>query len=474
MIYTTNLDWLQLYCHGDKIVCDEAKGDTFKFRVRNTGKETMQFLTLLYIYIEKVKVAEILQVPRSNIINSKATIVKIENQLLYTSQYMQVAYEILKAFNLCYKGITRIDLALDCQTLKEGKDVQEFLRQTIMLNEQEKGYIYNVGRAHSTYHLQLDGKTGNRIVGVKWGSPHSAVSCYVYDKTLELIEQKDKPWIRDAWQQAGLDYLYNDDELNALSDKQKQRLVKRTGLSCFVKKPVWRFEISIKADGKDLLCLETGELFTLGMDDIQNSILIRNLFFSYAKQCFNFRMNTGQELRRNFKPIEIFEYNQDVQLKPKYWRYLKETGRSEKVCYNKLSKLKELIPEEDDELNYHFRKTMEFISRMSAVKHWLYMQKKNFECAKESRTYKQMFSDYWNQYLYYSAGTKEAKNDPPSQAELDRYIDSLMLEQPDWMEADESLWLSIEEEMHNMQSPTIVIPEGAKRLSPDIARAREC
>lgn len=85
-----------------------------------------------------------------------------------------------------------------------------------------------------------------------------------------------------------------------------------------------------------------------------------------------------------------------------------------------------------------------------------------------------MFSDYWNQYLYYSAGTREAINEPPSQAELDRYIDSLMLEQPDWMEADESLWLSIEEEMHKMQSPTNVIPEGAKRLSPDIARAREC
>ena len=48
---------------------------------------------------------------------------------------------------------------------------------------------------------------------------------------------KDKPWIRETWEKNG---LINSDSVH-----------------------VWRSEISIKADGKDLLNMGTGELFRL-------------------------------------------------------------------------------------------------------------------------------------------------------------------------------------------------------------------
>lgn len=471
MVYTTNLDWLQIYCHGDNITCDKATGGEFKFSVKNTGKETMQFLTLLYIYVDKVKVAEILQNPRAKIIHEKATIVKIENQVLYTSQYMHIAYELIKAFNLHYKGITRLDICLDCQELAGGQEIQAFLRNTIALDVQEEGYIYNVGRAHSTYNMQLTNKTGNRITGVKWGSPRSAIHCYCYDKTLELIEVKDKPWIRDMWQRNGIDYQYNDDELYAMSAKQKERMVKRIGLADYVKKPVWRWEISIKADGKNLLDLETGEMFTLGLDDLENSKIIENLFFAYAARCFRFVQNTGQKNERNFTPVKIFDYSGNTTVRPIYWRYMKDTGRSEKICFNKLAKLKDLIPESEEDLNYHVHQTMQYIAQIANVKSQLYSTKKYLDARKSERSYKMMLLSDSLRWMAYEAQIMHTTDILPSQNEYDNYSMKIDWDDVFANDADAAFLDSLFHSVNNMHAPQIVIPEGAERLSRPIPQA---
>lgn len=459
MIYTTSLDWLQVFCHGEEISSGEYKNVNYTFNVKDSGRETIQFKKLLYIFAANIKVAEIQQLPRTRVINQKATIVKLDNRILYSQQYYEILSAILSTFRLHYKGITRIDVCLDCTELAQGLDVQKFLKRTIKLDESDLGFVYNNGRNHSTYHCTRNSEGCSRINSVKWGSPKSDVTCYCYDKTLELIEQKDKPWIRAMWEKNGLDFAYNDAELYAMSDKQKQRMIKRNGLADYIKKPVWRFEISIKGQGKDVVRLSDGEIFTLGMDDVENQKFIRDIFFAYAKECFDFRENTGQKNRRNFKPMKIFEHIEKETIMPIVISRYQDTGRSEKVCYNKLEKVSHLIDEDNWEMKYHFRKVMEMIHSLSGLKQSLWMAKRNYDMRSDARTFKMMHTDYIDQVIKLHQDSYNLTKDLPTQKEMDMWFATMVEDIPNQVDETPEYWQSLEEICSLMQSPNIVIPE---------------
>lgn len=470
MIYTINLDWLQVYCQGDEICTDEIRYGNTTFRVELTGKETIQFKKLYYIYIGEQKVAEIQQVPRTKIIKPRATIVKLENQILYCNQYVQILHQIIKACKLQFKGLTRVDVALDCQELADHQSVEALLQDTIRLRETEEGFIYNSAYCHSTYHVQLSNKAGSRITGAKWGSPRSAVNVYCYDKTLELIEKKDKPWIRDVWQMNGIDYLYSDDELAAMTNKQKKKLARRTGLQDYVKKPVWRFEISIKAEGKDCIRLETGEIFTLSLNDLANNQGVRELFISYAEKYFDFRKNTGQENRRYFDKVKIFDFNETPTLRRVTYRECQETGRSEKICYNKLAKLRDQVGGEEDGLKWHIKEVMQHLRERAEMKKYLFMERKYLQTDLSNLDWRKEKTQMWYELEWISAERRRIYQGEPNSEELRMFSPAI----PEVLRYDDpesgTYWKTLLDSCSLMQAPEIVIPEGAKRLSHDFAQ----
>lgn len=90
---------------------------------------------------------------------------------------------------------------------------------------------------------------------------------------------------REAWERAGLVNVWTKDDWDELSDNKKKGHV-TTGTSiAFVQVPVWRFEISIQAHGKDLIDLNTGELFRIDLSSIDAQEKIESLFYTYAKRC---------------------------------------------------------------------------------------------------------------------------------------------------------------------------------------------
>lgn len=367
--YCISVDWLQTYCLGDALQDGSIRfGGDYRFEVKEQAMETAQFRKLFKVFSKGVQVATIQQCPRTSVINPRATLVKLENRVLYSQQYISLLYDLQYAFGLQYKGITRLDLCYDCNVLHGGRNVERFIKDFITKESGEVGHIVRKGSARFRLHGTRKQTSATKYNSISWGSPKSKIRCYCYDKTLELAEVKDKPWIREMWHKNGLLYDINFEDLGKMSPKKREQIYDSIGFSDFVERRVWRFEISIGSQGQDILNMSTGELFRLSPRYLEHYSSIHKLFFLYAEKVFNFRINTGQKNIRNYPRLQIFENELPVTSKPYDISKFMDTGRMEKVCYNKLKSISEEYSDISESQREAIYGTMDFLSLMSAKK----------------------------------------------------------------------------------------------------------
>lgn len=124
--------------------------------------------------------------------------------------------------------------------------------------------------------------------------------------------------------------------MDELPEDKKKRKIENDGLTEYIEKHVWRFELSINSQGTDILNMKTGELFRLSPEYLDHYDNIRKIFFIYAGKYFDFRINTGQKRIRDYRPLKLFENSPEVTSKPYYLSKCADTGRIEKICYNRL------------------------------------------------------------------------------------------------------------------------------------------
>lgn len=337
--FCISVDWLQTFCHGELIKEGSYSSRGYIFTVKKENHETAQFKDIFTVYYQSHPAATIQQTPRTSVIHPRATCVKLANRVLYCQQYIQMLYAIQEALNLKYKGITRIDICYDCNALHDGRNVERFIRQFISTEPMTVGHIVRNGSCRFQLHGTRKNTSVANLNSIRWGSPSSKIGAYCYDKTLELSEVKDKPWIRNMWEENGLEYDISEQHVAKLSKKERQRKIEHDGMSEYVKKRVWRFEISIKCQGMDIINMSTSEIFRLSPLYLEHQSQIVKLFHIYAAKVFDFRINTGQKQIRNYKRLQLFESAPVITSKPFYWSRSADTGRMEKICYNKLQKL---------------------------------------------------------------------------------------------------------------------------------------
>lgn len=341
--YMVSVDWLQVFCLTTQCI-DNADIDADwlgRLEVVVDDFPTKLWLRRATIKAKGIKIAEAFFCPRVKIIDRRALCLKLENRVLYSQEYIKILYKLLDVLHLQYKGITRIDVAYDCNTLRWGNSVPQFIKDFIFSTPFEEGHIYRKGSPRFTCHGRRAMSTTAAIHAIQWGSPMSNVECYCYNKSLELLEVKDKPWIREAWKMAGLEHEWQYEDWDKLTDKQKNKKIEWGQSADYVHTSVWRFEISIKSEGKDILNIGTGELFQLSPHYLENQEAILHLWNTYAHQYFDFRINTGQKLLKHYKPLYIFEDELEVIAKPLHWSDRLDAGRIEKVVMNKLTEYAE-------------------------------------------------------------------------------------------------------------------------------------
>lgn len=375
--YCISVDWLQVYCRGNYPVEGTYQLSSYQgydpvvphVTVRLEPIRTPIFDYVFCLSYDEIEIATLMACPKTCLMPRDAISLKMHNRVLYSAKYVPLLYQLCESLHIVIQGITRIDFCYDCNSIEGYKNVADFLMDYISKKPGKKGHIRRKGSARFTCNGSRDWYNCAKITSMRWGSMASDIGAYCYDKTLELLEVKDKPWIREMWEMNGLQYEYSK-ELNALSDDEIKSDSKLHTLNKYVIKHVWRFEISVKAKGTNLLNISTGELFRLSPDYIENQKVVEKLFRDYAAKVFDFRINTGQRNVRFYKKMEIFGNSGKVTMKPYYIPKGHDTGRSEKVCLNKLSKLQAQYTDLSEHYVRGIEDAKEFIRQLCGVKSW--------------------------------------------------------------------------------------------------------
>ena len=341
--YCISIDWLQVCCYCNYLTEGEYKGSLCTYNLEIQPIETAMFKKLYSVKRNGLEVATIQYEPRPKSLNPKLLLLKLSNRVLYSDKYIYMLYDLISTFNLTYKGITRLDLCYDCNYFSSHKSPSKFIQDFVFKEVGKNGYIYRKGSSKFTCHGSKTSTSSSKITSIAFGSNNNKVRQYIYDKTIELEEVKDKPWIREYW------------ELNGLVSDDK----------CHV----WRTEISIKSQGMDILNMSTGELFKLSPKYLEHYDKICDLFFFYADKYMKFFICRGQKRTRDYPLLQLFEYSKDIiTCKPYTVNLFHDTGRMEKICVNKLEQLQETYVDLAEQQRYGLQAATEFLKTLSGIK----------------------------------------------------------------------------------------------------------
>ena len=378
--YCISVDWLQVYCTCNDFVMKESfymGGRTYS--MRKTELVTKLWQEVYEISYQGRGVAVLCRSPRSPQLDKFGCTLKLDNRILYSRQYIDILYGLLNELSLNYVGITRLDLCYDCNYLRGDRRVDEFLMNFFSHAPYCAGHIIRSGSRKLQINATRSNTGATTISGMRWGSTGSDIGSYCYNKSLELLEVKDKPWIRETWKENGLINVWKKEQWDELTDGDKKRIIGAGESDEFIECPVWRFEISIKAHAKDLLDMSTGEIFRLSPSYMNSQERIEELFYTYAARVFDFRMSTGQTQIKNYPKLEIFERSQDVTKKPCHINLFADTGRTEKIIVNKLEELQETYTDIAGVEKRSIEAALQFIRTISGVKSSIVRKKKELQ-----------------------------------------------------------------------------------------------
>lgn len=235
-----NLDWLEVYCLEG---ADGFPHDASYFRdqgldVLERDYGTRQYHEMFTILDRNGQgFVEIRRNPVSGgdsrnkgIFSPYSCHVRLCNRYCYHENAVNLLTEFLHTHHFEVQRIFRIDIALDFERFDSGDDPVDFIRR------------YMAGRYAKINQCNLSAHGADRWNvrdwnSLSWGSPSSMVGTKLYCKTKELKEVKDKPYIRYAWQAAGL-----------VSDYVNMTKAKADG-TCY-QPTIWRLEFSIKSSAR--------------------------------------------------------------------------------------------------------------------------------------------------------------------------------------------------------------------------------
>lgn len=387
--YAISLDWMQYYCEKSMNEIPSTFATTKgMYEVEKQSYSTNLWLDVYIIKHRGREFATLCCNPRNSGMPERGCTLKLANRVLYSHEWLNESKQIMSEMGLRYKGITRVDVAYDCNMLADGRSVPSFLMQYFSHAPYCEGHIIRSGSRKVTINATRSNKGSVEISAMRWGSKGSDIGAYAYNKSLELREVKDKPWIRETWERTGLIDSFNDEEWAKLSEKEKQRKIEQGDVQSYIENPVWRFEISIKAHGKDLLNLDTGELFKLDINYFEQQNAVENLFYTYAAKVFDFRMSTGQTTIRNYPPLKIFEMSKEVTERPVRVSLLADTGRTEKMIVNRLEALQSVYSDVSSADRAAMEATLCFIREISGTKIRMAKMKKENDYLRHMAGYK--------------------------------------------------------------------------------------
>lgn len=222
-------DWIEFTAIASDV--DLMSRHTFLYETEKAEHGTPYFRELYkvstIIHGEVLPFANIETCPRPSFLDTNLVRVKLHNRFCYSPALTASVKQFCREFGLTFKNYTRIDYAVDFQSVSGFADVQGLLHAFASKAFVMKGKGMRVFSGVKLY------------TGITWGSRASGVAMTLYNKSFEMAKKGEKPWINDLWKCAGFD-------LNA---------------------PVYRLEFSTKKPRVDMVSVDGETYGTYGEID---------------------------------------------------------------------------------------------------------------------------------------------------------------------------------------------------------------
>ena len=268
IIGNVGIDWLQVSFKGRL----QSGG---KYEVKMIDLETKIFSKVYQIMYNGEIVASATAEPKSPILDPALLIIKIENKYLYISDPVLLMQDFQKEFKLTFVNITRIDLFRDFNTLKYGLNPQNLIHRFV------KGDYMKRGKSE----FKIFGNSNKTIdfSYLRFGGNTSDFQVYMYNKSKEMRDVKNKPWIIERAKAVGVD----------------------------TSQDFWRLEVSCKSSKKEVVRISTGEVCNPDLNYFASSKKISEYYNALLIKYFDIRENSGKSKTARERKIELFNDDSD-------------------------------------------------------------------------------------------------------------------------------------------------------------------
>lgn len=281
-----NIDWLECYCVEDSLNFphDAAYFEAQGYEVISRDYGTRVYGEMFTVFgRDGLPYCEVRRAPLSVVGRNQQGVlppgsahVRLVNRSCYFATAAASFALFLDTHGFAVKRISRIDICLDFVRFDSGDFPEKFLQRFM----QSKFAKINQSNIHAH---GRDVWVSRRWSSVSWGAPSSMVTTRFYNKSKELREVKDKPYIRQAWAMAGL--VDDPQELWAL-DSQGRKYYPE----------VWRVEFAIKSGTKGWFVMEDCNGTKRKLRSVRNTLdcyytkqQLLDCFFGLADHYFHFK-----------------------------------------------------------------------------------------------------------------------------------------------------------------------------------------
>lgn len=402
-----NLDWLSVYCLEPKgVVMNAAYYKNLGWSVEEREYGTPQYREKFTLMNGRHPFLEIERNPYSlkqngGIFEPESCHIRLANRTLYQPNPVQQLTNFIIKYGYEYKGISRVDVCCDLTIFDNRMKPQD------LANKYMKDKIWKVHQskidAHSSdgddtwripIHLGAHGretKTGRTWNSLKWGSPKSALSTKLYNKTLELETNTGKFYIKDTWVKAGLcdlqkvRYEYRNPKTKEIEIRTKQICVvpgtavnQEIPIEDAKKIDVWRVEFSMNSEGRKWIDLGDNHIVDLSLNAFDNLDSLAATFFTCSEWLFCFiyakwitQGSTRMKERTNrCKKLQLFNTKfLHSHYKPQRQTEMEDPSRTEKIMMYRL-----IAKSKDQNLSEAYREACHQVARNLSKEHgewWL-------------------------------------------------------------------------------------------------------
>ena len=273
MYRCVNIDWLEVFCLEDVKDTHDAtffKNAGFVVKARDYG--TPQYSEMFTIESRGYDFLEIRRNPYSKkskggLFLDNACHIRLSNRTCYSERPIDLMRTFLIQFGYTLRGITRIDVCSDFIKFDNDLNPQNLIKRYMA------GELAKVNQSKVSAHGK-DSFKERAWNSLSWGSEKSMVSTKLYNKTLEMSEVSEKPYVRQAWYLSGL--------IPDMDDKTTT---------------VWRLEFSIRSEAKEWIDISDESKDKVHHSAMSNTLScydnrdkLFNIHFSLCCHYFHFKI----------------------------------------------------------------------------------------------------------------------------------------------------------------------------------------